>query len=464
MFTYFTDRDGKYQLASLAESGFDPLSRTCRFMLTEEAHHCSSARPASGASCSARASSCATARPTTCGGCGGLDLHTVQKYLNFHYSVSLDLFGSEISTNAANFYTMGLKGRFEESKKHDDHRLKDATYTVERAGRRPHHDAARRRRCRHSTSACATTTSSTASAVLDRWNQIIKRHEIDLELRLPHRGFHRAIGLFAEVKVAPDGRVVSEAEWDARKHEWLPTEADQAYVDSLMQPVTERRPFRQLDRAAGPRRQRPARRLRVRSPGLGHERVGAAARAVQRRDVVRRPQRRRRPRSRAGVPPRRPHAHLRGRPRAGQSNGERAARDRRRAREPRAHALPGRARVHRHVLGRHQDRRGPDSHEHADAHGGLSVFPERQPRQGGRRVGAAPGRSRAGARRGEIPQARAGRGRRPRTVHGLRGTDREGVGDARRGGDLARRSRVLAVFVGLDRLSRRAPCTCSTTW
>src|SRR5260221_3944081 len=38
-FTYFTDRDGKYQLKSLAESGFDPLSRTCRFMLTEEAHH-----------------------------------------------------------------------------------------------------------------------------------------------------------------------------------------------------------------------------------------------------------------------------------------------------------------------------------------------------------------------------------------------------------------------------------------
>src|SRR5208282_6040120 len=37
MFAFFTDRDGKFQLASLAESGFDPLSRTCRFMLTEEA-------------------------------------------------------------------------------------------------------------------------------------------------------------------------------------------------------------------------------------------------------------------------------------------------------------------------------------------------------------------------------------------------------------------------------------------
>ena len=39
MFTYFTDRDGKYQLGTLKESAFDPLSRTCEFMLKEEAHH-----------------------------------------------------------------------------------------------------------------------------------------------------------------------------------------------------------------------------------------------------------------------------------------------------------------------------------------------------------------------------------------------------------------------------------------
>ena len=35
----FTDRDGKYQLYALSESGFDPLARTTKFMLTEEAHH-----------------------------------------------------------------------------------------------------------------------------------------------------------------------------------------------------------------------------------------------------------------------------------------------------------------------------------------------------------------------------------------------------------------------------------------
>jgi benzoyl-CoA 2,3-dioxygenase component B len=38
-FTAFTDRDGKYQLASLAESSFDPLARSTQFMLAEEAYH-----------------------------------------------------------------------------------------------------------------------------------------------------------------------------------------------------------------------------------------------------------------------------------------------------------------------------------------------------------------------------------------------------------------------------------------
>ena len=31
MFTFFTDRDGKMQLESLAQSGFDPLSRTTAY-------------------------------------------------------------------------------------------------------------------------------------------------------------------------------------------------------------------------------------------------------------------------------------------------------------------------------------------------------------------------------------------------------------------------------------------------
>ena len=47
---------------------------------------------------------------------GVIDLCTIQKYINFHYSVSLDLFGGEMSTNAAAYFESGLKGRFNEKK------------------------------------------------------------------------------------------------------------------------------------------------------------------------------------------------------------------------------------------------------------------------------------------------------------------------------------------------------------
>ncbi len=40
---------------------------------------------------------------------GAISLNVIQKYLNFHYSVSLDLFGSETSSNVANYYTVSLK-------------------------------------------------------------------------------------------------------------------------------------------------------------------------------------------------------------------------------------------------------------------------------------------------------------------------------------------------------------------
>jgi benzoyl-CoA 2,3-dioxygenase component B len=237
MFCYFTDRDGKYQLASLAESAFDPLSRTCRFMLTEEAHHMFVGETGIGRvvqkTCEVMRQHATDVRQH-----GVIDLPTLQRYLNFHYSVSLDLFGSEISTNAANFYTMGLKGRFEETKKDDDHLLKSATYPVsvvtgDRLVTRdePALTALNERLREDYIADC--------QRGLDRWNRIIREHGIDAALTLPHRGFHRAIGAFAEHRVSPDGQLVTQAEWDAHKDEWLPTAADYAYVASLMVPVTE---------------------------------------------------------------------------------------------------------------------------------------------------------------------------------------------------------------------------------
>jgi len=238
MFTFFTDRDGKYQLASLAESGFDPLSRTCRFMLTEEAHHMFVGETGIGRVVQKTCELMREFKTDDVRKFGAIDLHTLQKYLNFHFSVSVDLFGSEISTNAATFYTAGLKGRFEETRKDDDHQLKDALYQIHEvrgdaiaAVEAPALNSLNERLRDDYIADCA--------RGVQRWNQVIKRHGIDFELKLPHRAFHRAIGNFADVRVDPTGRVITQAEWDQKHHDWLPTAEDQTYIASLMKPVTE---------------------------------------------------------------------------------------------------------------------------------------------------------------------------------------------------------------------------------
>ncbi|MBL26493.1 MAG: benzoyl-CoA oxygenase subunit B, partial [Rhodospirillaceae bacterium] len=237
MFTFFTDRDGRFQLAALAESGFDPLSRTCRFMLTEEAHHMFVGESGVGRVVQR---TCEVMRETGDEDLrrqGVIDLPTLQKYLNLHYSLSLDLFGSEVSTNAANYYTGGIKGRFQETKIDDDHRLSDAHYAVPEVGEggyrtveAPALNALNERLRDDFIADC--------QRGVDRWNKIIARHGIDAALTLPHRGFNRGIGAFSGIHVAPDGRIVGEAEWQQRRGEWLPTDDDRAYVRSLMKPVT----------------------------------------------------------------------------------------------------------------------------------------------------------------------------------------------------------------------------------
>jgi benzoyl-CoA 2,3-epoxidase subunit B len=238
MFTFFTDRDGKYQLASLAESAFDPLARTCQFMLTEEAHHMYV-----GETGVARVvqRACEVMRETRSDDVrkhGAIDLPTLQKYVNFHFSVSEDLFGAEQSTNAANYFTQGLKGRYQEARLQDDHRLEDSSYPVLawRDGRLVEGEApaltAVNERLRDDYIA-------DCRRGVERWNKVIRDTGIDFELTLPHRAFHRRIGQFANLPVTPDGTVIDPAAWQARRHEWLPDATDHAYVQSLMEQVTE---------------------------------------------------------------------------------------------------------------------------------------------------------------------------------------------------------------------------------
>jgi benzoyl-CoA 2,3-dioxygenase component B len=167
---------------------------------------------------------------------GAIDLPTMQKYLNFHFSVSLDLFGQEASTNAANYYTMGVKGRYLETRIDDDHLLTGAAYDIETAeGGRivtrtvPALSALNERLRLDYIDDCA--------RGLVRWNKAIERAGIAFEMKLAHRAFNRRIGGFADMRVSPDGRVLSQAEWQANEHKWLPTAEDRAYVTSLMGPA-----------------------------------------------------------------------------------------------------------------------------------------------------------------------------------------------------------------------------------
>ena len=244
MFTYFTDRDGKMQLESLAQSGFDPLSRTCRFMLTEEAHHMfvgeTGVSRVIQATCEAMKNAGIT-DPADSGrirDLGVIDLPTVQKKLNLHYSLSLDLFGQEVSTNAANAFNAGIKGRYMESRIDDDHKLQNDTYIVRNIidgaiveeevpaltaiNMRLRDDYVR-----------------DAAGGVGRWNKLIEKAGVDFKLVLPHEAFHRQIGVFSTMKADPQGNIISEEEWNKKVHNWLPTSGDGDYIQSLMVPCYE---------------------------------------------------------------------------------------------------------------------------------------------------------------------------------------------------------------------------------
>ncbi|ROS32138.1 benzoyl-CoA 2,3-epoxidase subunit BoxB [Amycolatopsis thermoflava] len=240
MFTYFTDRDGKYQLGTLKESSFDPLSRTCEFMLKEEAHHMFVGTTGVDRVVTRSAELIREHDTYDIAAHGGIPLDIIQKYINFHYTVSLDLFGSETSTNAANYYTAGLKGRWQETRRKDDHKLTDSSVFLDR----PNGDGTWGKEEVQALLALNLDLRSEYIADcqngLNRWNKILEDNGIDFRFRLPHVGFNRSVGLTAGYHVAPDGSLIDEATWEANRKNWLPTSADLAFVRSLMHPVYER--------------------------------------------------------------------------------------------------------------------------------------------------------------------------------------------------------------------------------
>jgi len=248
MFTFFTDRDGKMQLAALAQSGFDPLSRTCRFMLTEEAHHMFVGETGVARTIQRTCEAMKAAGISDpydierVRALGVIDLPTLQKKANLHFSLTLDLFGNEISTNAANAFNAGLKGRYQEDRLTDDHQLIHDTYPVAR----PRDGvlvtepvpalSALNMRLRDDYVA-------DAAAGVNRWNRVFAQTGIDFRITLPHVAFNRRIGEFSAVHADTEGQMMSREDWEQRRESMLPSTDDNLFIASLMRPVHERGAF-----------------------------------------------------------------------------------------------------------------------------------------------------------------------------------------------------------------------------
>ena len=241
MFTYFTDRDGKYQLKSLAESAFDPLARTTRFMLTEEAHHMFVGETGIGRVVRRTLEvmkEIGSDDPLKVRAAGAIDLQTVQKYVNFWFSSALDLFGSESSSNAGSYFANGIKGRPDEAK-FADHREIGTVYSYQKpdgAGGIKTEEIAMRN---------AMNAVTRSEYVKDceigfkRWNKLIERAGFSVELKLPSDRFHRTIGAWAGAPADFAGNPISAESYAQLCQQALPSAEDRSFVKSLQHRVVE---------------------------------------------------------------------------------------------------------------------------------------------------------------------------------------------------------------------------------
>ena len=244
MFTTFTDRDGKFQLLALAESGFDPLSQSTRFMLTEEAHHMFVGETGVGRviqrTCEVM-NELKTDDPEAVRKHGAIDLPTVQRYINRWFSSSVNLFGGEVSNNASTYFANGLKGRAKEATKYEDHVALEGHYDMPT----PHRNGGDIARLVNEEIPLRNAMNEVlrddyigdCEFVVQRWNRTIEKTGRPERLTLPHRRFNREIGIYAGWHFDPTGASVSAGTFKAHEDTWLPSQADREFVKSLMTPV-----------------------------------------------------------------------------------------------------------------------------------------------------------------------------------------------------------------------------------
>ena len=249
LFTMFINGVGKYQFLAFAESGFDPLARTARFMLTEKAFRLSVGENGVGRIVERTAEVMAAGDDPR--RAGVFDLPLLQRHINFWFSASLDLFGGEVSSRAARYFAGGLKGRALESR-HRDHKALDGVHEMWL----PEDGTLRRREVplrQAMNEVLRDDYIRDCERGVARWNGILAEAGLSERLALPHRGFHRQSGAYRQLRrhsgdtthyFDPRGNLLGKDEigrerWMRGRDSWLPTPEDREYVRSLMVPVTE---------------------------------------------------------------------------------------------------------------------------------------------------------------------------------------------------------------------------------
>jgi benzoyl-CoA 2,3-dioxygenase component B len=237
-FTMFTDRDGKFQLLTLAESGFDPLARTCRFMLTEEAHHMFVGQTGVGRVIERTCQVMKENPGRDVKQFGAIPMDIIQRYINFWSSSSTDLFGAEVSSNSANFFGAGLKGRAYEDR-FEEHTALGQEYALERFvdGKLVEEKVALRNAMNE---VLRDEYVKDNQKGIEYWNRICEKYGNPYRFTLPHRRFNRKIGDYAAGRFDLEGNPIDERTWNQNVGKWLPTVEDKAYVKSLMVPCYER--------------------------------------------------------------------------------------------------------------------------------------------------------------------------------------------------------------------------------
>ena len=241
MFTYFTDRDGRYQLKSLAESAFDPLSRTCRFMLAEEAYHMFVGRTGITRVIQRTLevmNALGSEDITDIRESGAIDLPTLQRYINFWFSSSLDLFGAEVSSNAAAYFATGIKGRPDEGR-YEDHLALGERFVIDAPDPKlgVFSEEVVLRNAMNEVMRIAYI--ADCEIGFRRWNRLIGEAGYSFRLALPSPRFNRSVGVWGGIRTDPQGSPIGEDEWSASDSKWLPGEADRSFVKALMQRVSE---------------------------------------------------------------------------------------------------------------------------------------------------------------------------------------------------------------------------------